>query len=93
MSIRAIWAIGAIAFALLGFILMVSPTAIMCSSEVPVRPIQLLEAISAGYTCANGYPIEAFASSALASFALPFIGSAACLVFYLASKSQSKAEG
>ena len=87
MSLRGIWAIGAIAFAFLGFVLMVSPITEICSSEG--TPLQLLEAISKGYTCKGDYPIEAFASSALASFALPFLGSAVCLVFYLSSKSKA----
>lgn len=86
MSIRAIWAVGAIAFALLGFILMVLPITEICSSEG--TPLQLMEAISKGYTCKSGYPIEAFAGSAQASVVLPLLGSVVCIVFYLASKSK-----
>jgi hypothetical protein len=87
MSLRGIWAIGAIAFAFLGFVLMVSPVTEICSSEG--TPLQLMEAISKGYTCTSGYPIEAFASSALASILLPFLGSAVCIAFYLASKPKA----
>jgi uncharacterized membrane protein len=89
MSLRGIWAIGAIAFALLGFILMVSPIAIGCSYQAPLTPLQLIEAISAGYTCESGYALDSYAFSALASFSSPFLGSAVCIVFYLASKPKA----
>lgn len=85
MRQKTVWAIGAIVFAFLGFILLVSPSTMACSSNL-ISPAQLFDLISRGSTCNNGVPIDAFLFSAQLTVGGPFLASAGCLLLSLISR-------
>ena len=88
MGQRGIWAIGAIIFAFLGFILLVSPSTMACSSDL-ISPAQLFNLIGRGATCNNGVPIDAFLSSAQLTVGGPFLASAICLTLSLITRRKT----
>lgn len=88
MGQKGIWAVGAIAFAFLGFILLVYPSTMACSSEL-ISPAQLFNLIGRGVTCNNKeIPIDAFLSSAQLTVGGPFLASAICLVLALITQQK-----
>ena len=79
MNQKGIWATGAISFAFLGFILLISPITEICGKEA--SPSQLFNVVGSGATCTNKeIPIDLFLSSAQLAVGGPFVASVICLV-------------
>ena len=91
MNQRNIWAVGAIAFGIMGFVFLVSPITEVCGDAA--SPLKLFDLVGeVALTCRNGAPVDALLSSAQLAVGGPFVASGICLIlsFMLGRKKDSK---